>query len=776
MSAISTSTKSQIRASDLPFILDNYLPFIKTLSLDCFDTLLWRKTATPKDVFSILEQRPLFQSLGITAHQRKRAAALAHRKQFAKFGNHEIKLQNIYENFITLNQEQRNLLIQEELLVETENCYGFPPFAELIRKAHAKALKIIVVSNIYLEKSQLQKLLEFNLPKDVFNAISMIFCSTDFGKSKKEGLFDHVLQTLSDPAHTILHIGDHQQEDFEAPIKKGINALHFIQFDSKTTELLRLQHSFAPLANLADPLSSFKHPVRYSPFRGLFATKTISQPEAEIGYLSFGPILFAFARFIENELEEMKHAGKKPKVFFLLRDAYLLYKACEAYSGKPMGDLIRVRKFVSVASSFKTRADVDEYLSGIEPKYFHFGVICEQLLLSNSLASEIIKTSYRSENPLKTFNELIHSDEILQYIFQQSAALRDRFLRYIKKNMKLTAGDTLVLVDTGFMGVTQQFLMKILKDEFNIEIIGLYFIASHDPNRPPSKALITSSLCDHSLFEQSCTYQEGAVLDYDNEGNPIFDKIRLSEEQYARVSAIQSESLQFIQEAKQFFSEIPLSTVMLQENAMAALRRHIYFPTESEIKFFEIFQHDKDMGLDSKKTMYNINNELSLLRQNRSAFNINPYTARVAHTELALSSMLFRIFDFDFFNDDLTLQKESLKIIMLKSGHTSQITLNAPATHDGFFLLSLAATENDIHFGVMFGQKYKWLQIDSVKLLQNPLGLKAEEISQSIVFNQMIYREDNLIECPAETSYMMIKPLPFPNPIFQIIFRPIVKR
>ncbi len=767
------STKSQIRASDLPFVLDQYDDKITTLSLDCFDTLLWRKTATPKDIFYVLQQRPLFQTFGITAHQRMRAAARAYRAKFAAEGIREVTLKDIYQLFVTLTPEQQEQLITEELLVENEMCYAFPPVVELLKKAHARGLKIIIVSDTYFNETELRALLQNHLTSDVFNMIAHIFCSSEYGKSKKEGLFAKVLETLSQQPGSLLHIGDHSVADFDAPRLLGMHALHFIQFDNKTNEVLRLQHAFTPLSTLADSFAQYHRSGCFNPFRGLFATQSIDSSQSLIGYLTFGPILFAFAHFIHNEIAELQRIGKRIKVFFLLRDAYLLYKACEAYAGTPLGELVRIRKFVSVAASFRTRADVDDYLSSLEPQYYNFAVICEQLLLPKELTIDLIKKSNSSLNPQQTFNELIHQEEILKLIFQQSAAYRERLIRYIKKEMKLETGDTIVLVDTGYIGVTQHFLTRALKDELDVDVIGRYFIASHDPNRPPSKALMTSALCDHGLFEQSCTYKEGCVLDYDNEGNPIFDQIRLRDEQYEKIAAIQSECIRFIHDAKKFFAtnNISLSFPMLQETAVAALRRHIYLPTAFEADYFQGFQHDKDMGLDQSKTMYNVKKGLSKLREHPVSFHMNPYETRAANLELALSSMANRIFNFDITAEDVSLLRENLKIIVLRGTNMSQISVNALPTHDGYFSLSITANDN-AHLGIMFGQNYQWVQIESVKLLNNTQGTVFEN---NLVFNQMNLKNGNLYECLSETSYLMIMPLPINNPIYQIVFRPVVR-
>ena len=46
--------KLSVRASELPDLLDRAPTRVKYLSLDCFDTLLWRNCIAPRDVFADL--------------------------------------------------------------------------------------------------------------------------------------------------------------------------------------------------------------------------------------------------------------------------------------------------------------------------------------------------------------------------------------------------------------------------------------------------------------------------------------------------------------------------------------------------------------------------------------------------------------------------------------------------------------------------------------------------------------------------------------------------
>ena len=120
------------------------------------------------------------------------------------------------------------------------------------------------------------------------SAISKIFCSCEYGKSKTNGLFEIILKSSGHRAESILHIGDNISTDYAAPRALKINALHFLQEDEHLTNLLRLQ---SISANIIDPLIRNTRPLS-SPFRSILSSTQLSydKPEVLIGYASLGPI------------------------------------------------------------------------------------------------------------------------------------------------------------------------------------------------------------------------------------------------------------------------------------------------------------------------------------------------------------------------------------------------------------------------------------------------------------------------------------------------------
>ncbi|WPM84535.1 hypothetical protein QNH14_18070 [Apirhabdus apintestini] len=61
----------------------------KVLSLDCFDTLFWRKVAQPKDIFSRIGE-------GISLKARERAEGMARLRKRRLSDVHEVTIEEIY--------------------------------------------------------------------------------------------------------------------------------------------------------------------------------------------------------------------------------------------------------------------------------------------------------------------------------------------------------------------------------------------------------------------------------------------------------------------------------------------------------------------------------------------------------------------------------------------------------------------------------------------------------------------------------------------------------
>ncbi|MER8843057.1 hypothetical protein NKH86_31120 [Mesorhizobium sp. M0913] len=777
-----TDHNAQITAKDIPKVLDEFGASLKVLSLDCFDTLLWRKTATPRDVFAVLADTPIARRLGVTPHQRISAAARARRAKALENGSSEIDIGDIYRSFTSLSSEQRELLAEAEIRTEMSVCFAFSPYVELIRLAHTRGIKIVVVSDTYLREAELRRLLARHLPPDVMQSISKVYCSVDYGTSKSDALFQIVIKECGVPASQLLHIGDNDVADAQAPRKLGVRALHFLPFDREVADFLRLQNAASSLIVLEQAAPEAVIQPCYSPFRPVFSVANLNQyaHETLIGYMSFGPALYAYARFLMDEVEALQRQGKRVKVFFLLRDAYLLSAACEAYARKPVGKLVRIRKFHAIAASFKTRADIDYYISGIEPECDTLHAIAKQLLLPPELTELLIRVAQQSDDPKMAFHRLLHDEDVSELIIKNSFTLRVRLMRYISRELELEDGDTIVLADIGYNGRTQEYLDRTFKDELNIEILGRYVFCSDEPHRASnSKALVTSTWDNTTVFEQCCTLREGAVIDYEMDGKPVIADITLTERQYEKVGKIQAECLRLIDDARAFFAKSGMTHdySILQRAAHAALFRNAYMPVEAELEYFKDFQHDKFMGPDRNKTIYHLESTWKNVRRLPSPYRLGAYETRGLGLDFTFSGLVQRRFQLDLGPDDMNVRFSPLKVSIGGMHESKVFLLRAQHLHDGYFSVLLPYVSGT-RVKMLLGEHYEWLQIADIQFLNTERRV-CRNVSSALELKE-INRKGEIYELLSQGSVATILPvdlqqLDMPH-YYHVVFRPLISR
>lgn len=795
-----TLHKNKIHTSELLSSFQSYSDQIKVLSLDCFDTLLWRHAVEPQDVFYKLQNKPVFKSCGFSALLRIHAETKSYKINEVKKGSSLATLDEIYSlGFESLTAKKRKALIEEELSAEIEMSYAFNPILELIREAHRQHIKIIVVSDTYLENHQLVRLLSAKIPLDVFGMIDKIFCSCDFNKNKSNGLFQLILNELQIAPHKILHIGDHERADFEAPKSLGLKTLHLYHYQQNIGNVLRIQ---AISAGFVNPKIRNSEPL-INPYKALFSTYLpIETAEKIIGYLTLGPIMFAFGSFILQERERLKSQEKSPKIIFLMRDAYLPSLACETLCGQEIGKRVRISRFSAYAASFQTQDDVDFYLAE-RVKSHLFREMCQQLLLEEPTIQAILEKVENSEKPIPLFVELIKQKHILETIFNNSKQYRERLIKYLIKEINLEPGDTLLFVDLGYSGTVQNKLGPLFKKEMNVEVVGCYLLAlrTHDwiKNR---RGLFDASFFDDkallmmvnfiAMIEEVCTSIETSVINFDDEGQPIFSNTSLGTEQHRKLNAIQSECLRFIADANHFKNtSLPFS--VYRDYAAFSLCRFIYLPIEMELDYLKSFQFDFNLGTKELLPIFDVEAGLSSLRRRGWLFSARenlenmrmnyPAEWRATNLELSLSLMALQRFGFKFALNDLSFRREFLDVVNIHENKMTPYKVDAVLTHDGYFSLIIPVS-NHSHIAIQFGLVYQWVELNSAELI--PLNTlykqsefaHAQEASSHLMVSQMVDKGGGLFECLNESAYILFAP-PVLNDyshVLRIIFRPLVKR
>ena len=799
--------RARVSASELLAAFEALAPRLRVLSLDCFDTLLWRDTAAPTDVFYDLQESPPFKALGYNAKLRVSSELMARQVQSLRAGRSEVSLTDIYrEAFPELDDAAVNALAEAELAAEKRACVAFPPVVELIRAAKKRGLKITIVSDTYLDEARLRSLLTATLPEDVYRAIDQVFCSSAHGVSKVQGLHLRSLDRLRVPARAVLHVGDHEAADYQAAERAGMNAFQLVHHDPAVEEVLRLQGT---ATSLLDP--SVRHTTSLPmPFRALLAARgkaAVATPVDALGYAGVGPILYAFGRFVLDEIAALRAEGRRVKPVFVMRDGHLPKRVCDALAREEVGPAVSLSRFAAYAASFRTPADIDRYLA-LSAASGRFDAMARQLLFTPDEARELCARAERAKDPVEEFLRLVRKPDAQRRVIERSNVYRARLYRYLESACGLEQGDTLVFVDLGYEGTAQRQLQAVFQDERGVEIQGRYLLAARIPGwERHRKGLLDPSWCDDralgglvmyiALLEDLCTSDEGSVIDYTDEGTPVQSAHVIAPEQYARVKPVQDRCVDFARDAEAHFAATRRpSSMALRTAALGALGRLLFFPSEREVTYLDGFRLDLNLATDDSYALFDREEGLRGLRRRglffmergqKSSLRMNyPIELRAAALELSVALLGQHRYALEFARSDMTFRREALTVLVARGQESALHTVEARATHDGFYALIVPAGARDLNLGVMFGRRYTWLQIESVTLIPREAlhgsdeSARTEDLRASVRCEHMTERAPGVWECLSESAFLFVAPTPKPAErtphVCRIVFRPLAAR
>jgi hypothetical protein len=488
-----------------------------------------------------------------------------------------------------------------------------------------------------------------------------------------------------------------------------------------------------------------------------------------------------------------------------MRDGYLPSLAIEELAGRPLGQRVQISRFCAFAASFRSKEDILNYFIEIGQTN-RYDDLARQLLLPEQIAKAIIQNALKSQHPTFEFIRQILQPDTLNFILNQSAEFRARLLRYLQKKADVQAGDTIVLVDLGYSGTAQRRLTPVFKD-LGIDIVGRYLISLSVPGWQANRRGLLDPTCYDdralqslviyiSMLEQLCTTNERSVVNYDNQGEPVYSSVQMSQPQYEKLTHIQNEGLRFVRDAKKFFEQanVTLSDTMLQQATIANISRLIYLSTEAELNYLKSFEAEMNLGTDDILRVFDMDKGLSDLRKRGMFYMENPsiskrtnYPAEVRSIgmELSLSLMAQHRYSLYLKMNDMVLKREKIDVTFVRGHETHQTSVEAISTHEGYFALLLPAGVGNTQITVHLGRSYQFVQIENAELIVLEAFIKQNE-SNNVVdmqsclnYTKMIHKGDKLFECTESEGAVIMKPtmqLPPLQYIYRLIFRPIVKK
>ncbi|MES2046003.1 MAG: HAD family hydrolase [Pseudomonadota bacterium] len=768
-----------IRPHEIATLLDRAPAGIRLLSLDCFDTLLWRATHMPQDVFAG------FGDAGGGIEPRVAAEKAARYRRARADGRSEATIEDIHAERAGQPDPAG---VARELELEAQHCYAFAPTIALIAAAKAAGLGVIVVSDTYLSEPQLRALIAAAAGADVAAQIDRIFCSSEYGLSKSAGLFAPVLAALGVPPSAILHVGDNPCADGDAAHAAGLNAVHIRQFDEATQKRLRLE---AAASVMIDPSTRVSKPA-IQPHRAALALRDEGDIAWCIGHDVFGPVFDAFARWVGDEAAVLaRDTGRPVKLLFLLRDGFLPQRVSEI-----LGDAdaaIAISRFTARCASFVDVAAIHDYLEA-EPTE-RLDVLASQLGLSESEARKIGATSAE-------FRRNVVKPDAARRIVSRANAFAKRLIAHVVRDGRIERGDVVMLVDLGYHGTVQRLITPALEAALGVTVEGRYLLLRDggasarakrglfDPRHYDNRTLGALSR-QIAILEQVATSGTGSVTDYADNGRALYRPNRVSPAQAEARSAIQAGVLDFVRTAPAAVHRAPLSDDGEARRRMAAaiLARLLFLPQAEEVALFGTFEHDINLGTDDLVGLVDGDSAgiglrrrgLPYLRSVERMF--LPGELQRHGLSLNLSLFAANCLELDLRAGDFQVAPLRVPVLLADATRQTVGDFDAFATHDGYHALTIPIGDAQFGVGVQFGMIADIVQFDEIAFYRvadfyRDTRARARAIAAIPVHDAMTCLADGLWQC-CDTSLLFVPPPAMSQPeplLLSVVFRPVVQR
>lgn len=297
---------------------------ISTHSFDVFDTCISRAIDTPRNLFLVLGEKISPRDIS-TKEKIKTANAFMKARIAAEKEANAIRGRNRSAHFDEIYKAlklPKNInypiesIAKMELELENELSYPIKQTLDKVNLARTKGLKIIFISDMYLDHKFIESLLRKH---QFFIEGDALYVSSTYGETKRSGkLFNIVLKNEQILSNQILHHGDDVRADIRAADKNGI-------------ENILIDHRWKIIDHVIfNKNSTFASKYIFNSIpRQIQLEFDLELTDIEYKYFSlFAPLLLSFTLWVLEEAQKLHIEC----LYFLSRDGELPYKIARFFS------------------------------------------------------------------------------------------------------------------------------------------------------------------------------------------------------------------------------------------------------------------------------------------------------------------------------------------------------------------------------------------------------------------------------------------------------------
>lgn len=553
------------------------------ISFDIYDTLLKRYTKKETDIFRIVENI-YYNRYGkkIDFLNNRIEAEKISRKRYVYT---EVNYDEIYkelENFY--DKDTVNILKNLELEIEDKFLFCNEEMYEIYNYALSKGKEIYIISDMYLRKSFLEKLLRDRNYNDFKN----LYVSGEYRITKSKGtLYKYILERENINPERMLHIGDNRHSDIKMAKKYKINTYFYdkklekIKCNNKEDSVFFIYKNFLMHKN-RDILGK----------SGAY----------KLGYNVFGILLYVFAKWIYLSAKDLKCQ----KIYFLSRDGYILEKVFNIFVNKDVQFEYIYMSRNSIISCLLDNTDtidafVDRYKSW--PKVFDINYFLEKInKVGDSKVSDLVEKISECE-----FNkESIKNNLIVNEIYDIEKESIKEWARY-QKNCLINYLNQdnyqyIAVVDLGGRQTIQKNLREFIQlnglnkkfESLNLLLVGnetkhdLAFLYAKNKNNN----LINKVRYFYFLLEAFFTAPHPSVREYtlvEKKTYPVFEKVNNKKENKV-LNELHAGAIKFVEDFYNIGQYLDISL----DVAINDLFRFGLYPDIEEAYYWKDYKFDAD--------------------------------------------------------------------------------------------------------------------------------------------------------------------------------------
>ncbi|WP_433869067.1 HAD family hydrolase [Saccharopolyspora sp. CA-218241] len=596
------------------------------LSLDVFDTVLWRRVPRPSDAFGMLgsrlRERGWYPSWITDATFRRMRIEAEHRAR-RRSATHEVSLFDIWREMPLFGDVALGDLVRQEVELERELTIVDLDIADLIAVADKNGVPIVLVSDTYFTEAQLSHLLD--RPELEPLAEARIFRSHQHGLDKASGLWKIVLQELGKRPEQVVHLGDNEEADGAVPAELGVRTIHYIRIDPGFARMLERerepQDHPGPLPvdtrHGDHGLTSLRAKVLQSAPRGM---GTSARTSWRFGAAVLGPPLAAFAEWVAHRA----HTAGHPVVWCPMREGELLSELVNNAARTRGWDVTAKPVWLSRHVTSIAALDCFDHDSVRDLIRRSYRLTVAQLLDSLKLrpgdvpclAHQLDASLSDSTTADQVTLALTETPHLRSRLAATVTAARERLLRSLHEAGAL-ARPELPLVDLGWGGTIQWQLHQVLhRSRTGVRPSGFYLATDERAaNRIALAGLraegylgqsghprdIVDALCrSPEVVEQCASALCGSLVDFDADGAPVLGPSGSSRSQALERQAVQEGVVAFQECWNRYALGADGEWPLLDESAAPRLARilgsALRAPTDEEAAVFGNWSHEDNFG------------------------------------------------------------------------------------------------------------------------------------------------------------------------------------